>query len=241
MKRNVTIFIMSVLLVVCKLYAQNTECLTIPLNYDSVRFTKALPVSFGDSMITFNMTNNHPSQGFAYPLAKLVPLTPLPTGMTVTNNNNPWSVFASSWNAGMTMPVYYYYNITAPIPVNYTVTFQLWISNLSPVIPDSCYFDSTFIINLNPTPTSVNSIADENEWSITANTPQHLLHIRWKNTLQKPVTISLLSNAWNKIFEEQAGEGTVEKTIYTGRLAKGIYFLTIEGENINKVVRKVIL
>jgi|SRR6185436_2958673 len=239
MKTKLHVSVTFVLFLISKLHAQNTECTTIPLNYDTVEFTTAVPASFGDSMITFHITNNHPSQGFAYPLAKLVPLTPLPAGMTAANNNNPWSVFASSWNPGITMPVYYYYDITAPIPLNHTVTFQLWISNLTPVIPDSCYFDSTFTINLNPAPTSVSTVTGKMEWNVIADAAQHSLLISWKKPLQNPVSISVFSAAGKKICEVHAGNGTFEKTINTGKLPGGIYTVVIEGENIKKEVRKI--
>jgi hypothetical protein len=59
-------FLFSAVLVLflnCNLHGQNTECTTIPLSYNGAVFTTAVPASFGDSIITFNITNNHPSQG----------------------------------------------------------------------------------------------------------------------------------------------------------------------------------
>lgn len=120
-----------------------------------------------NSMITFTISNTHPKQAFAYPLAKLVPLTPLPSGMSLAPNSNPWSVFASWWNTGITMPVHIFYNITSPIPVNYSVIFELWVSNLIPLPIDSCYFTRTFSLNLNPPTLSVNEFENADNDFIT--------------------------------------------------------------------------
>ena len=47
------------------------------------------------------------------------------------------------------------------VPANYTVTFQLWLNNLSPVI-DSCYFTDNYMVNLNPTANAVMDIRANN-------------------------------------------------------------------------------
>jgi hypothetical protein len=159
--------------------------------------------------------------------------------MIAGNNNNPWSVFASSWNPGQTMPVYYYYDVTVPIPANYTVTFQVWASNLTPVIPDSCYFDTTFTINLNPIAVAINTVNNKTEWNIVADAAQHSLLISWEKPLQKPITISLLTITGSKIFETHPSTGTLNQTIDEGKLQHGTYLVSIEGENINRVVRKI--
>lgn len=237
------IFISTVYLLLLNInaYSQANDCSNIPLSFNTPVFTTAVPLSFGDSMITFTITNNHPTQGFAYPLAKLVPLNSLPAGMTPANNNNPWSVFASSWNPGITMPVYYYYDLTLPIPVNYTVTFQLWISNLSPVISDSCLFSNTFTMNLNPATATAHADENEVEWKIISNNEQHETEISWQKELKDPLTISLFDVAGSKILETEAVTGSTQKILNTGRLSHGIYFIFLEGNLPDKIIKKIVL
>jgi len=133
------------------IHAQN-NCATYFIDYsiDSIKFTTANFLDYGDSMIVFSMTNNHPTQGFAYPMSKLEPVTPLPPGMTV--NPYAWYVFGSSWPPDFTYPTLEYFYVDEPIPANYMVTFKVWAKNLDPLLDntDSCVFDNTFTINLNP-------------------------------------------------------------------------------------------
>ncbi|HKR05252.1 MAG TPA: T9SS type A sorting domain-containing protein [Bacteroidia bacterium] len=234
----------SLLFIFCctlKIQAQVTACDSIPLSYNNSIFTTAIPASFGDSMITFQITNNHPTQGFAYPLAKIVPLNPLPPGMTLTAGSAGWNVFASSWNPGNTMPVNIYYDVTLPLPQNYTVTFQLWVSNLLPLLIDSCYFNNTFTINLNPGTISIYSMQEDITYSIYPDPAQHYLHISRDLPFRNPVNISLCNVTGKKVMEENIAPGALQKTLDVGRLSPGAYFLSIKEEGKTEVVKKIII
>ncbi len=220
--------------------AQFTLCTTVPLSYDSIHFTTGIPASFGDSMVTFQITNQHPTQSFAYPLAKLVPLTPLPAGMALSNGS-PWTVFASSWNPGITMTVPIFYDVASPIPPDYIVTFQLWVSNLIPLLPDSCYFDSTFTINLNPTALSINSISNNEAFNIIYDYAQQTIQIISQASLQNTVNISLFELSGNKVYDDKMFSGTNRKRINVAHLLPGIYIISLFGENFQTFSKRIIL
>jgi hypothetical protein len=125
-----------------------TICDSLPIAYDpmSAVFTGS-DMSFGDSVITVNVTNTS-TVPMAYPQLKLVPVTPLPPGMEMTIG---WSVFSSSWNPGQTSPASIYFDVAQPIPPDAQVTFQVWATNLTPLlVDDSCRFVQDLTINLNP-------------------------------------------------------------------------------------------
>ena len=128
-------------------------CDDLPIAYDpmSIGFS-AGEFSFGDSMITMDIMNTS-AVDMAYPQVKLVPLTPLPPGMTMTTH---WATFASSWNVGQTMPASVFFDVEQPLPTNATVIFELWANNLTPLLEnDSCKFNAPININLNPSGTGV--------------------------------------------------------------------------------------
>lgn len=135
-----------------------TSCNGIPMAYraDSITW-EAAQLSFGDSMLSIPIQNTSGSN-FAYPQAKLVPVTPLPAGMVLNINGNPWNVFASAFNDGETYPVHFFFDVNQPIPVNATVTFELWLTNLAPLQIDSCKYDGTFTYNFNPQATGVSEL-----------------------------------------------------------------------------------
>lgn len=235
-----SLIVLYLLLFSCGGYSQITECSGIPMSYDtnSVLFETAIPASFGDSMLTFNITNTHPSQAFAYPLAKLVPLTPLPSGMSLAPNNNPWSVFASSWNPAVTMPVHIFYNITSPIPVNYTVIYEVWVSNLIPLPIDSCYFTTTFTVNLNPSPLSVNEFENaENDFSLFPSPANNVLTIKAKNKISYR-KIFICSINGEQVMEVNSENSGHETQINVNELQNGLYLLKIQSGNKLLTVKK---
>jgi len=128
--------------------AQVVECDTMGVAYDSthIEFKESSLVT-PDSAIIIPMINNTHTN-FAYPQAKLVNTTPLPTGMSLFDSN--WQVFASAWNIGDTMPVSIPYDVNNVIPDNYMVTFKLYVTNFAPLTIDSCVFVNTLTINLKP-------------------------------------------------------------------------------------------
>jgi hypothetical protein len=133
-------------------YTQFVTCETMPLTLGNV-FTFHNSAPFGDSAISFTLTNNSGTD-FAYPLAKLDPLTPLPPGMSLDAFSVGWTVFITSWSHDSTAAVNIYYDINQPIAPNYTVDFLLYVSNFSPLSIDSCVFTDTIRINLNPSGTA---------------------------------------------------------------------------------------
>lgn len=138
------------------LSGQSTSCDALPISYDPLGITFGEgEMSFGDSVITIPITNTSTTD-MAYPQIKLVPLTPLPPGMT---QNTHWDTFASSWNAGLTMPANCFFDVVQPIPPDYNVTFEVWANNLTPLLTDdSCLFDQAFTINMNPAASGVDEI-----------------------------------------------------------------------------------
>ena len=126
----------------------------MPLSFDasSIEF-KSTPLSFGDSVLSIKLINNS-STNFAYPLAKAIPQTNLPNGTQLANASAGWNVFSSSWNTGDTATCNFYYNVSQNIPLNFIVTFKLYVSNFLPLNIDSCVFTSTFNCNLNPSNTT---------------------------------------------------------------------------------------
>lgn len=223
--------------------AQIILCHEIALEYttDSASFSIADPISFGDSMITFHITNLHPTQGFAYPLAKLVPLTPLPPGMSLSVNNQPWSVFASSWNSGETRPVYIFYEVEESIPLDYEVTFEVWVSNLSPLIVDSCYFEETFTINLNPSTTAINSSELNNNLSLFPNPADNYFQLNWESQITDENQIKIFNSLGTTILETTAISGQNSSEIDIKNLPAGIYFILITELNKKEQFLKLIV
>lgn len=135
-------------------FAQIPVCDSIPLEYveENIKFNGQ---SFNaDSAIIIPIVNNS-TTGFAYPQAKIVNLTALPSGMSFHVNSLNWEVFASAYNPGDTMSVYFSLYVTDSIPLNYTVDFRLYATNLSPLSIDSCVFSKDFTLNLNSAPLSI--------------------------------------------------------------------------------------
>ncbi len=222
---------------------QIVVCGEIPLHYttDSMKFSVADPISFGDSMITFHITNLHATQGFAYPLAKLVPITPLPDGMSLSVNNMPWSVFASSWNPGETRPVYIFYEVEETIPLDYEVTFEVWVSNLSPLIIDSCYFEETFTINLNPSTTAINSSEINNNLNLFPNPADNYFQLNWENQLTEDNQIKIFNSLGTTILETTTISGQNSTEINIKNLPPGIYFISITEINKKQQMLKLII
>lgn len=149
-------FVFLMALLPSTLLAQHAFCDTVPFAYraDSITWGSAFPSSFGDSVLAIPI-HNGTTTGFAYPQAKIVSLTPLPTGLVLREYGASWSVFASAWNPGETYPASMFFDVTAPLPPNASATFEVWLTNLAPLAIDSCKFDTTFTFNFNPQPTGI--------------------------------------------------------------------------------------
>ncbi len=199
---------------------------SIQYNLDSMEFRTADFFDYGDSMIVFSMTNIHPTQGFAYPMSKLVPVTPLPPGMSMSDW--PWIVFGSSWNAGFTYNTKEYFFVDEPIPVNYSVTFEVWAKNLEPLLSntDSCLFDETFTINLNPFATPVKEIKDRSIEIYPQPATDELI-IKYPSC-NGEIKFLITDIAGNQIMSDDF-ENVPTQKIDISNLAEGIYLITISG------------
>lgn len=185
-------------------------------------------ISYGDSMITFQLTNNHATDYFAYPQAKLIPITPLPAGMSLAPVNLNWMVFASAWNIGVTVPVHIYYDVTESIPVNYEVTFQLWVNNLIPVT-DSCYFENNYVVNLNPETNAIQNIGNTTNVQVYPNPISAGDWIRFDASTSTPQKTTYI--LYNLIGDIIASGSTNTNSIATTGITNGYYFLQLQQEN----------
>lgn len=195
-------------------------CDTLPIAYYpvSITFTTA-DLSFGDSVLVVEMTNSS-TTSMAYPQIKLVPLTPLPSGMVM---NTGWSVFASSWNPGQMMPASVFFDVSQPIPEDFTVTFQVWATNLTPLLTDdSCVFDLPFTINLNPSGTGIGGGAERPSievWPIPANDQ---LGVRLPG-YSFPARLMIIDAMGVEISSFSVAAGSREVALPIDRIAPGAY------------------
>ncbi len=129
---------------------QNVACSLLPLTNaaDQAIFEGTIS-SFGDSVLRFNLTNTS-GLGFAYPLARITPLSAFPAGMDFGLNSSGFQVFASAWNPDSVVEASFFFHVTQAIPENTMLDFKLDITNLFPSNADTCFFTDTFHVNLNP-------------------------------------------------------------------------------------------
>jgi hypothetical protein len=150
------IFLLMMSLFVHPLRAQTTFCDTVfHMVPGSAQFMGS-SFSGGDSVLQVSLVNISAAQSMAYPTAKLIPLNPLPAGMSLSPNSSGFNtVFASSYVPGDTSMLSFYYVVSQPIPLNYMVWFELWVDgdNQGTDI-DSCMVRDSFQVNLNPAPMS---------------------------------------------------------------------------------------
>ena len=232
--KKILIFLLSCFIFLCKTKAQFCTDIPIAFSSDSIYFMSG--DGFGDSMFVFTMLNEHPTQGFAYPQAKLEALTPLPSGMSLNSINDPWAVYASSWNPGQYSPVHIYYDVDEAIPEDYTVTFKLWINNLAP-ITDSCFFNDTIKINLNPSEETGIQSAEINTIVVSPNPSQNGNFII--NNLPENETIyyTIYDVAGKQLTE---GEMNDNRISYNFNLGEGMYFINLTFGEIQKTLPLII-
>jgi hypothetical protein len=202
--------------------AQFVVCDGMPLEYISqeVKFKSGLGAI--DSVIAIPMIN-HTTSGFAYPLARLVETTTLPTGMTYHGGNH-WQVFASSWNPDDTATAAIEFDVTQVIPANYTITFKLYVSNFAPLSVDSCLFSNTLTINLNPV-VSVNELNSKNiPWQFSPNPAQDYFEVQRLLATEEDIEIITIQGktlANYPLISERT-------RISVSDLENGIYFLKLK-------------
>ncbi|HEU4716432.1 MAG TPA: hypothetical protein VFU15_01285 [Bacteroidia bacterium] len=203
--------------------SQVVICDTMPLAYVSQGLRFSGGFSCADSVITIPIVNNT-TTGFAYPLAKIRNTTPLPPGMSLHSSN--WQVFASSWNPGDTMPAYICFDVTQPVPVNYTVTFELYVSNFLPLQVDSCVFANVFTINLNPLASAGDGVAMSTGFSFSQDAKNALLVL--KNNSGHEMHIRIFSADGKTVSSSSCAPGSSSLSI--AGLPPGIYFIGSEEE-----------
>lgn len=182
--------------------------------------------SGGDSVLQLSLVNISSGQSLAYPTAKLVPLTPLPSGMQLGLNSQGFNtVFASSFVPGDTATVSFYYEVNQPVPVDYSVWFQLWTDgdNHGTAI-DSCMVRDSFEVNVNPS-VSMSGIPEEkagSDW-VRLFSDGGAWYLDAGNYLGK---VELFSLAGMRIQELWVTPGQVHRIAETGR---GLF--VVRGEN----------
>ena len=235
--------LLSLLLPAFSSNAQTPRCDTLPLAIvnSNVLFTTSDWSSFGDYMFTFYIANDHATQGFAYPQAKIDPLTPLPTGMTVSSINSTWAVFASAWNPGDVTEVKIYYDMVGSIPVDYTVSFNIWINNLQPLLSDSCAFDSLYTINLNPSTAGLITENVESRISVFPNPTNRAIHVIGTG-IKNIHSIEVLNYLGEKIMTENfdAKNHIDPIRIDLENFQPGIYFLSLCEDDLH-VIKKILV
>lgn len=213
-------------------------CNDIPITVigDQFNFEASDFISYGDSMISFELINQHATSFFAYPQAKLIPITALPDGMTLATVNLDWMVFASAWNIDSIALVRIYYDVAIPVPANYTVTFQLWLNNLSPVT-DSCYFTNNYVVNLNPTANAVMDIRDKN-LQIFPNPVAQGQFL----TIQSENNADMLEYTIHNLVGATISSGVIQNNrISLNGIPKGFYTITIGDKTSNTTTFKLII
>lgn len=214
----------------CAAYSQTVLCDTMSIAYVSsgIRFTDAV-ISSADSAIVIPLVNNT-GTNFAYPQAKLINVSPLPAGMTLSSLG--WVVFASSWNVGDTASASILYDVSAAVPDNFVVKFNLYVTNFLPLTIDSCVFSDTLSINLKPAVGTglPYSTAASSSFSLYPN-PAH-------------TTISFTASGAGSVVDLYTATGVLLRTVPTNKLQKpvdisdlpaGMYFVR---ERVSGLVRK---
>lgn len=214
-------------------FAQIVICDTVPISFDSQTMSFGSTVlSFGDSSLNIKMINNS-NTGFAYPLAKIIPQSPLPAGMTFANASLGWTVFASAWNPGDTANCEYFFNVNQPIPTDFSVTFLMYVSNFLPLTIDSCVFANTFAFNFNPSIglgiANKNESSNEKQFSIFPNPSNRFFYVDLKNEVSKNEILIIEDVSGKIILEEILSQNQAKVSLE--KLNTGIYFASLRNKS----------
>jgi hypothetical protein len=199
-------------------------CADVPLtaNADSIFFTEDI-FSSSDSVLSILLTNNS-GAGYGFPLANFKFIDPLPAGTSPTLSSQGFEVFASAWNAGESAKANCYLNVTQPIPANYTVKFQVFVTNISPSDIDTCFFVDTFQVNLNPqTGTGLVNI-ETSSFNLSPNPAQEIVYLKSNsNSLKYYFITDVTGRTINNISEINSSD----ERINISELNKGFYFISV--------------
>ena len=214
----------------------NAACNLLPLEIDvnNILFEESDFASIGDSMISIPITNLS-GLNFAYPLARITLSDPLPAGFTFGTNQQDYQVFASSWNTGNTEIIKFHFNVTEAIPLNFTVDFQLQVTNLIPSTVDTCTFTENFSVNLNPDDiTSVKEIA-VNRLLIYPNPSTGIISVDIVEKSELVITDMCGRIVFEKIVLPS------DKSIDLQGFSKGLYSIKISAESRAAITGKLVL
>ncbi len=190
-------------------------------NVPLITFETQSMAGWGDSAVNIHVSNNS-GINYAYPMAKLFAVTPLPPGMTLNPNFNWWMPFASSWNHGDTALFPCGYEVAQPIPANYTVTFRFWLRpNDTAVGYDSCVFSQDFTLNLNPmTGIGENSIG-AGAVTVFPNPATDLITIDVADGRVKPATAVVMNSRGQRVLNATL----VNDRMDVSELPTGLYII----------------
>jgi hypothetical protein len=155
----------------------NVSCSLLPITTNANQaIFEGSQLSFGDSVLRISLTNTS-GLGFAYPLARITPVSALPSGMSFGGNGGEFEVFASAWNPDSVAEAQFFFNVTEAIPENTFLNFTLEVTNLSPSSADTCFFAETFSVNLNPGIVLGLDVFDQN-WNAYPNPSNGIVNLQ---------------------------------------------------------------
>ena len=204
---------------------ENVPCSLLPLSVDadSSQFIGTV-LSFGDSVLRVRLTNNS-GLNFAYPQARLTPVTALPAGMTFGNAQNGFNVFASSWNSGESAFAEFYFNVASAIAENTILDFQIDVTNLIPSSADTCYFTETFSVNLNLGNTVGLESHTNNPFTVFPNPANDFVHLSGVDFIPSEISLTDISG---RLILFNSSYNT---TISTANVPSGMYFLQVKDQS----------
>lgn len=200
------------------------DCSTLPLEIlpQQATFEGTSGLSFGDSVYILPVVNNSIDY-YAYPCLKPEFLTPLPAGTTLSAASQGFTPFASAFLPGDTMPYSAFFNVTQPIPANYTVTIRFWGGNLAPANPDSCVFGTPVTVNLNPQGTT--KVQDEVSVDIALFPNPVSDYVMVQGISNASSVLHIIDVTGRQVFNQALLQGS--NTINTSWLTGGIYTLSV--------------
>ena len=202
----------------------NVPCSLLPIsvNPDSSQFIGSV-LSFGDSVLRVQLTNNS-GLGFAYPQARLTPVSALPDGLTFGTGQDGFNVFASAWNSGESAYVEFYFNSTTAIPENTILEFQIDVTNLIPSSADTCFFSETFSVNLNAGSTVGTQSLSKSTFTVFPNPASDFVQLSGLSFI--PTEIRLMDLSGRLIVVESSHSSTFS----TANVPSGTYILQVKDQ-----------
>ena len=214
----------------------NVACSLLPITTNANQaIFEGSQLSFGDSVLRISLTNTS-GLGFAYPLARITPVSALPSGMSFGGNGGGFEVFASAWNPDSVAEAQFFFNITEAIPENTMLDFVLEVTNLSPSSADTCFFAETFSVNLNPgIALGLNDF--EQNWNAYPNPNNGIVNIQIPSNQG---TLSIYDYSGRCIYnaEIHSKQLTIGKDILT---SSGAYHLVLSSLDFKKSSRKTVI